>query len=79
MIIYGLVSIILFLGSVYIMTDAIRLRNLPYNPTGEAVARGQCSLFSLSCCGWMPLWPDPFRVPLILTRESSCVRLPNGF
>ena len=30
MIIYGLVSIILFLGSVYIMTDAIRLRNLPY-------------------------------------------------
>ena len=27
----------------------------------------------------MSLRPDPFRVPLILTRESSCGRRPNGF
>ena len=54
---------------------------------GEAVARGKWSVLlqhwhgvqKLSCQGQMPLWPDPFRVPLILTRESSCGRRPNGF
>ena len=33
----------------------------------------------LSCCGWMPLWPDPFCVPPILTWESFCGKSPNGF
>ena len=33
----------------------------------------------LSCCGWMPLWPDPFCVPPILTWEPFCGRSPNGF
>ena len=33
----------------------------------------------LSCWGWIPLWPDMFHVPLILTWESSCGWRPNGF
>ena len=37
----------------------------------------QCTEFVL--LGQMPLWPDPFRVPLILTWESSRGRHPNGF
>ena len=37
------------------------------------------SAWKLSCWGWIPLWPDPFHVPLILTWESSCGRHPNCF
>ena len=37
------------------------------------------SAWKLSCWGWLPLWPDPFHVPLIFTWESACSRCPNGF
>ena len=29
--------------------------------------------------GWMPLWPDPFHLPLILTWESSRGRCQMAF
>ena len=42
-------------------------------PTTKCLTR--CS--KLSCWGRTPLGPGPFRVPLVLTRESSCGRRPG--